>query len=359
MARIIYGVSGQGFGHSTRSREVLSYLKEQGHDLMVFTYDQGLFFLEKDFKTFEVPGLGLIYKNNKLQYWHTILRNIKQVAKQSRHWNKILNTFRDFKPDLVITDFEPLTVLLAKLMRLPLISLDNQHQITNTKISLPLKYRKDLMAVKLVIKSMVWGANYYVVTSFFRSEVKRKDTAVFESILRQEIFDLKPIKGDFILLYQTAGFEKMIDKIKALPYRFVVFGFNKEMTDGNIEYKEYSHKEWLQYLASCRAIVATAGLSLISEAIYLNKPYFAIPVKKQIEQVINAYYLEKMGCGVHADVFDLSKFVNFMDNLPKYEAKLVAIQQKDNSALLAKLSELIAELTAVHHPVFTKSKNLL
>lgn len=44
MAKIIYGVAGQGFGHSTRSKEVISHLKSRGHEVMVFTYGQALFF---------------------------------------------------------------------------------------------------------------------------------------------------------------------------------------------------------------------------------------------------------------------------------------------------------------------------
>ena len=105
MAKIIYGVSGQGFGHSTRSREVLQYLVSRGHQVLVFTYGQALFFLDEEFDVFEVPGLELIYKNNKLIYWQTVYQNIYQVAKQSRYWNKVLERFRNFNPDIVITDF--------------------------------------------------------------------------------------------------------------------------------------------------------------------------------------------------------------------------------------------------------------
>lgn len=55
MAKIIYGVSGQGFGHSTRSKEILDYLISRGHQVEVWTYGQALFFLDKNFEVFEVP----------------------------------------------------------------------------------------------------------------------------------------------------------------------------------------------------------------------------------------------------------------------------------------------------------------
>jgi uncharacterized protein (TIGR00661 family) len=44
-------------------------------------------------------------------------------------------------------------------------------------------------------------------------------------------------------------------------------------------------------------VIANSGFSLICEALYLGKPYLAIPVRHQFEQVLNAYYVDKMGYG--------------------------------------------------------------
>src|SRR5512143_3135577 len=42
MANILYGVNGEGAGHSTRSREVLAHLRRSGHTLHVVSFDRGL-----------------------------------------------------------------------------------------------------------------------------------------------------------------------------------------------------------------------------------------------------------------------------------------------------------------------------
>ncbi len=42
MANILYGVNGEGAGHSTRAKEVLSHLRDQGHNLHVVSFDRGL-----------------------------------------------------------------------------------------------------------------------------------------------------------------------------------------------------------------------------------------------------------------------------------------------------------------------------
>jgi uncharacterized protein (TIGR00661 family) len=39
----------------------------------------------------------------------------------------------------------------------------------------------------------------------------------------------------------------------------------------------------------------TQGFSLVTEALHLGKPYLAVPVQHQFEQIFNAYWLDKMG----------------------------------------------------------------
>ena len=42
MVKIVYGVSGEGSGHSSRARQMLTHLQAQGHQVKVATYDRGL-----------------------------------------------------------------------------------------------------------------------------------------------------------------------------------------------------------------------------------------------------------------------------------------------------------------------------
>ena len=42
MANILYGVNGEGAGHSTRAKEVLTHLVAQGHQVHVASFDRGL-----------------------------------------------------------------------------------------------------------------------------------------------------------------------------------------------------------------------------------------------------------------------------------------------------------------------------
>ena len=62
-------------------------------------------------------------------------------------------------------------------------------------------------------------------------------------------------------------------------------------------FKKPSMDGFLHDLAGCKAIIANAGFSLVSEALYLGKPYLAVPVQHQFEQIFNAYFLDKEGYG--------------------------------------------------------------
>ena len=52
MAKIVYGVSGEGSGHSSRAREMISYLEQLGHAVKVVSYDRDFNNLKDDFDVF-------------------------------------------------------------------------------------------------------------------------------------------------------------------------------------------------------------------------------------------------------------------------------------------------------------------
>ena len=56
MANILYGVNGEGSGHSTRAREVILHLERRGHVVHVVSFDRGLRNLGESFPVTEISG---------------------------------------------------------------------------------------------------------------------------------------------------------------------------------------------------------------------------------------------------------------------------------------------------------------
>ncbi len=346
MSRIIYGLSGQGFGHSARGHEVLTHLKKKGHELLVLTYGQALGVMKPDFSTLEIPGLGLNYQNNRVDYLRTFYDNASMLARRGKKIPGLLRKIKKFKPDLVISDYEPLSAALAHLQNLPLISFNNQHQMTNTTLSVPKKYKHDFLAAKLVTKSFVWGADYYLITTFFNTPVSKPNTFLFPPVVRRQVSRLKPAVKDFILVYQNSDFDYILPELKKLaPQKFIVFSSRPGvLKDGNLTLKHHDAKAFLRHLKDCRGIIATAGLSLISEALYLDKPYFAIPVAKQVEQTINALYIKKLGFGDWAEIFTAARGRKFLANLESYRRSLKKHPKEGTAKLFSKFDSIISAL---------------
>jgi uncharacterized protein (TIGR00661 family) len=232
---------------------------------------------------------------------------------------------------------------VAHRKRLPLISIDNQHCLTHTNVSYPSQYRRDAAAVKLVTHLMTPRADAYLVISFFPAEVRRKNTFVFPPILRREVLETRPRSGDDVLMYVTSPSADLVKLLSSVRCSFIAYGFGREGQQGNILFKKPSMNSFLQDLAGCKAVIANSGFSLVSEALYLGKPYLAVPVKNQFEQILNAYYLGKTGYGAYWEDLNKERVESFLFNLPTYSENLKLYPRSDNSALLQKLDSLIAE----------------
>jgi len=343
MANILYGVNGEGAGHSTRAKEVLTHLVERGHKVHVASFDRGLQNLKRDFDVTEIFGFRFSYVNNRVRYKRTIAKNLVAVPQAAKSLTRLKRLVRDKDIDLVITDFEPLTCHIGHKFHLPVISIDNQHCLTNTVVSYPTQYRRDAAAAKLVTKLMTPRARAYLVVSFFTAPIRKRNTFLFPPLLRHEILTATPTEGDHVLVYVTSpapALAKLLGSTRGA--RFVAYGFGREGMDGNVVFKKPSLDGFFHDLVTARAVIANSGFSLVTEALHLGKPYLAVPVSHQFEQVFNAYWLQKSGYGTYWEQPNKERIDSFLYNLPHYRESLADYPRHGNQALFTKLDSLIA-----------------
>ncbi|HWX53403.1 MAG TPA: glycosyltransferase family protein [Verrucomicrobiae bacterium] len=343
MANILYGVNGEGAGHSTRAKEVISHLQGKGHKIHVVSFDRGLRNLGEHFDVTEIHGLRFAYVNNRVRYRKTLARNLISAPRAARSNARLMRLVDDWGTQLVITDYEPISCHVGHRKRLPVISIDNQHVLTNTDIAVPRHERRDMAAAKLLTRLMTPRADAYLVTSFFPARPRRRNTFVFPPIVRSEVLATKPTPGDHVLVYVTSPSADLVKLLSKVRCRFVAYGFGQEGQQGNILFKKPGMEEFLHDLAGCKAIIANAGFSLVSEALYLGKPYLAVPVKNQFEQILNAYHLDKTGYGAYWKDLNKERVESFLFNLEQYAENLKSYPREGNTALLGKLDALIAE----------------
>jgi uncharacterized protein (TIGR00661 family) len=342
MANILYGVNGEGAGHSTRAKEVLSHLVAQGHRVHVASFDRGMQNLKGQFDVTEIYGFHFAYVNNRVRYKRTIAKNLITVPQAARSLSRLNDLVEEWKTDLVITDFEPLTCHIGHKHRLPIISIDNQHCLTNAVVSYPKQYRRDAAAAKIVTKLMTPRANAYLVISFFTAPIRKRNTFLFPPLLRQQILDANSTEGDHVLVYVTSPAPALAKLLSSVRCRFVAYGFGREGSEGSVTYKKPSLDGFFADLTSARAVIANSGFSLVTEALHLGKPYLAVPVSHQFEQIFNAYWLQKSGYGAYWEELNKESVESFLYNLPHYRDALAQYPRQGNGALLGKLDSLIA-----------------
>src|SRR5262249_29680189 len=146
MANILYGVNGEGSGHSTRAKEVINHLHSQGHRVRVVSFDRGLRNLSESFDVTEIFGFRIAYVNNRMRYRRTFAKNLSKAPRAARSLARLMRQAEEWEIELVITDFEPLSCQVGYRKRLPVISIDNQHCLTNVVVSMPPHFRRDAAA---------------------------------------------------------------------------------------------------------------------------------------------------------------------------------------------------------------------
>jgi uncharacterized protein (TIGR00661 family) len=354
MAKIVYGVSGEGSGHSSRAWQMATHLRAQGHSLRLASYDRGYRNLKDEFKVLEIEGLCIGSEDNKVSVVKTFTENLVRLPEGYRSLQTLRHElFKEFRPDCVITDFEPMTAYLANHYSIPLITIDNQHRMRYMRFDFPPELELEARMTKTIIRAMVPRPDVSLVTTFHFGETTNNRTFLFPPILRQDVLKLSPQTGKHILVYLTSGFESFLDFLTQFPReKFLIYGYDRSEHKGNLTYRPFSKDGFLIDLASAKAVMASAGFTLISEALHLRKPYLALPMEGQFEQQLNAYQLACLGYGKSVSEISSDAIGDFLYRLPEYARQLESYEAAGNQAIIAKLDELFDDgcaLAAWYH----------
>lgn len=348
MARILYGVSGEGSGHSSRSREMIEHLLAGGHTVRVASYDRGYRNLSPDFDVVEIEGLHIATVDNKVSLVETFVHNLARLPDGMRSVRLLSSVFEELQPDCAITDFEPITAHLAPRFEVPLVSLDNQHRMRFMRYPCPLHLKKDGLIAETLIRAMVPRPDVSLVTTFYRGEVKNDHTLLFPPVLGRDVLALEPRRGEHVLVYCTQAYESLLDTLTGFPREELrVYGWDRTDRRQNLHFRPFSRDGFLDDLASAKAVIATAGFTLMTEALHLRKPYLALPMRGQFEQQLNALLLEELGFGSNGGAGGgeavSAAVAAFLDRLPEYERALAGYPAADNREIRAELDGLLAD----------------
>jgi uncharacterized protein (TIGR00661 family) len=332
--KILYGVVGEGMGHAMRSRVVLEHLVAEGHEVEIMASGRATDFLAKRFDGVNrIHGLHMIYEENRVRRGKTLWSNVLTGATGvPRNIAAYFELIKEFRPEVVISDFESWTYLFGKTHNLPVYSIDNMQVINRCTHAPEIRadHRGDFEVARAFVKGKLPFCDHYVVTSFFRPPIRKPNTTIVPPILRPEIH---------LLVYQTGeGNTTLSDTLAKTGLECRIYGMRRaieeEQVEGNLRYRPFSEDVFIDDLASAKAVIAGGGFTLMGEAVYLHKPMLALPLGGQFEQVLNARYLEAEGFGKMAETLeDPAEVRDFLAMVPRCEEALSRYEQDDNRLL--------------------------
>ncbi len=337
---IFYCICGEGMGHAIRSSVIIDRIKDK-YDVYIFSSDRAYKYLNEKFdNVYKIGGFNTVYINNKVNNTKTLINALKRNPLNIKEgYEELYKKARKLSPDVIVTDFEIYATMVSKLLSIPLISLDNIHMITQTAIDYPPKHQGEMLKAKGVIKSYVIKPKIHILTSFFYPKIKpKKRTVLYPPVIREDILKLEPTIEDHIIVYQTSKESvKLVEQLKSLNEKFIVYGFNKDEVDKNLTYKLFNENEFYNDLASAKAVICNGGFTFISEAISLKKPIYSVPAIGNFEQTLNGFYVQKLGYGEYHEEMSPKKVEKFLKRLPKYQEKLAKVKKTNNDGIVNEL----------------------
>jgi UDP:flavonoid glycosyltransferase YjiC (YdhE family) len=290
--RILYGVVGEGMGHATRSKVVCEELVRRGHEVKIVVSGRAFGYLAKSFPdVVEIRGFEIRYEDNGMALDATIAQNVLAA------------------PEMLQAN---LLGYVARRQGVPLVCIDNQQIIYRCKHPKPITKgaKFDFELTKTFVRAKLPSLDYAFVTTFFEPPIKPKyedATMLVPPILRDSILKAKTIA--------RAG-----------------------------ELFDFDEKTFIEHMATAKAVVANGGFTTLSEAVYLGKPIYSVPVRHQYEQEMNGRYLELLGYGAVHESVDAKSLKRFLADVPRMTARVAKHHQDGNALLFEKLAIVLDRL---------------
>ena len=354
--RILYGVNGYGRGHATRTLAVLPALARQ-HQLLVLAGGDAYPAFAPEYPVVRIPTLGFAYRSighgqRKRSNFGTIRRNFPATVDlfcNGPTFVMVREIVEAFAPDIVISDAETWTHQVAASLKIPRIGFDHIGILAYCKPVLDPLDRVKACLDSFCYRALMGQPDRILVSSFYDATPRRPGVRVIGTLPRQTVRELTPANGAHLLVYLNRGQDQLhaelLRPLEEIGCPVHIYGTEQRGRQGRLSFMPSSNLPFLEDLASCRAVISTAGNQLVGEAIYLGKPVLAMP-ESCVEQRMNALAVERLGIGMRVDPrhFSLAKLKQYMDRVDRYKGNLRPHVRDGLNEALSALDRFFLEL---------------
>ncbi|UZD22385.1 glycosyltransferase [Algoriphagus halophytocola] len=323
--KFVFIVQGEGRGHMTQAIAFGKMLENQGHEMAAVVLGKSKrrevppFFskqIHAPIYQVESPNFACDKNEKKILIGKTIRQNIIKATTFWRSLQQINTIVQSEAPDVILNFYDLLGGLYNGIFR-PNAAywvIGHQYLIYHPAFQFAPTKGLNKFFFKFNTRMTALGASQKLALSFYPLESTDNITVV-PPLLREEVRNLTPTKGDFYLTYMVnSGYStEVIAFAKSNPHLKIRAYWDKKEAEEtetplpNLSFHRVHDKNFLRDMAACKGLVSTAGFESICEAMYLRKPVMVIPVAGQYEQACNALDTVHSGAGIASDNFDFSK----------------------------------------------------
>lgn len=356
--KYLFIVQGEGRGHMTQAISLFHILQRNGHEISHVIVGKSKrrelpkFFMEQiscPISQLESPNFVTDKSNRSINIFKTLTINLSKYKTFLRSVKSIDKIVKEEQPDTIINFYDFLGGLYFMLKRPSInhVVIAHQFLLNHSEFEFPKGRIYDKTSLLSGNKLAGFRATKILGLSFahMADEPNRK-LYVVPPLLREIVKDQSASLKDHFLVYMVNhGYSKEVyefhEKHPEVPIH--CFWDKKDepaelRIDETLTFHQLNDTKFIEYMASCRGYLTTAGFESVCEAMYLGKPVLMVPVKGHYEQSCNALDAKKAGAGISSDTFELELLLNYIPNYRNISSEFQEWCKKTETIFLEALS---------------------
>jgi uncharacterized protein (TIGR00661 family) len=155
--RVCYGLVGMTRGHAARALAIGQELLDRGHEVLFCTEGDAEELLSARFgkeRVLKTSTPKYYLKNGRLSIWRTVFGNRKYLYGRRKLAKPLLAHLQEWKPDITISDYEPLMWQASKVLKIPHVAVNSQEFFISSPLpkGLSLAHRIQAKAGGLIVR---------------------------------------------------------------------------------------------------------------------------------------------------------------------------------------------------------------
>lgn len=352
--KILFVVTGVGYGDAIRSHAIINEFVKQDPSIrvMIAAYDNSYAYFKGKYPLIRISGYKMRGMSLKFKVLPFIANNYVLPYTWMSVSLKLKKLVSNFNPDVVISDFEPVGIILGKLLKKPSVSIFSYDPVLfkefkhkNNKLRLEALFFERLYnSSDLTIIPSILGrkeSKKYVYVGPIVA-TKPSDLPSDKKLMKKLKLKRKPI------LVMLGGSSWGINLARRISSRvakhfdedFIIFGSHVKISRRkNIKYYPFK-KNFVEYLKVSKGVITLGGNLTLSECVVYKKPMLIFPIKDHVEQILNAYSLRNIAM-VKYDLKGLKRtFESFLKNLNFIKSKIPKVEASGSREVVEVIKRL-------------------